>query len=794
VVALVAATFGATPAGALPATVTVTPATDLIDGQLVQVTVHDALPGDRAYTRLCQADPVEVDTCSQGFNHLALADDQGTISLELGVEAVFRTYEDVTVDCRVAPGCVMLTNLSRADDTGGEELVTPVAFRPGGPLLPPPTIALDPSQDLVDGTVTHVTGTGFVPRMWVEVVSCRVSVSGYEDCEQPRLSAETDRDGALAVDVYLPTVIFTNDGERVDCRVGACELIATPNLYLYEAARTARAALAFLPDGPLRPPPTLSVEPHEALVDGQFVQITGSGFRPGPVLVALCAAGDGVAFERCSVNQFVETDADGALTASATLPVLIQTSTGYTDCREAPGCTIEAVDFNGGVSLAVVPLAFDPNGPEPARPTVTVAPGGVLAARSGAIVTGTGFEPGSFVDLQQCRIESGLPQECTYLGSTLTAAGPDGGLFAGTLVTAVMAGPDGSEIDCRRVTCGLVAGSFGRFPGIAPLDFGEPPRRGEGRYLSPVFDAVELTEGIVYRQTVNSRGQAVDLKLDVYRPAGDTETRRPAVMWMFGGYFGSGDRVQLREMAQAMARRGYVSVSIDYRTRPEIFSGGNGCVNVGGTCLNPAHLAGAITDARDDARAAMVWLREHAAEYGIEPQAISAAGWSAGAVTALNLAHDASGERAAESIPAAAISLAGVLAGGPHEGDPPTLMMGGDQDTLLPLGAQIGGCSTIVTAGASCEFVAYAGSRSMPEAECVRWAVSCTFVLGRASSHGWFFTDRPDVIDRISTFLVAKVVKPLGLLPREDRPRHHHHHHHHDRDHHHHRDRELQGR
>ena len=73
-----------------------------------------------------------------------------------------------------------------------------------------------------------------------------------------------------------------------------------------------------------------------------------------------------------------------------------------------------------------------------------------------------------------------------------------------------------------------------------------------------------------------------------------------------------------------MARRGYVSISIDYRTRPEIFYGGHGCVPVGGTCLDPTQLAPAITDARDDARAAMVWLHEHAAEYGIDDRGRSA--------------------------------------------------------------------------------------------------------------------------------------------------------------------------
>jgi acetyl esterase/lipase len=273
------------------------------------------------------------------------------------------------------------------------------------------------------------------------------------------------------------------------------------------------------------------------------------------------------------------------------------------------------------------------------------------------------------------------------------------------------------------------------------------------------------------------------LKLNVYRPAGDTRTKRPAVMLMFGGYFGSGDRGQLVELAQGMARRGYVAVTIDYRTRPWIFEPGNGCVPVGGTCLDPTQLGPAITDARDDGRAAMVWLHDHAAEYGIDTRAISAAGWSAGAITALNLVHDQTGDRPAASIPAAAISLGGILTPVPGADDAPTLMMGGSNDTLLALNAQIAGCDVIRDAGSSCRFVAYAGVQPAPANDaCVQLSVPCTYVLGRNGEHGWFFGDRPDTLARISSFLAEEVLVPTGILPGGSRPPtkppHHHHHHH----------------
>lgn len=775
VVALLAATLVATPGGAAALSVTATPATELIDGQIVHVAVTGAAPASFGYSYLCSAAAGDS-RCSQGSTGSGSTDAQGLIAFDVGLDAEFVPFDSSTVDCRVAPGCILSTTISNEDGTATQTVRTDLAFRPDGPLLPQPTIAVTPSTDLVDGTTVHVTGAGFIPGSGVQVVPCKFPFTVWGDCESPRTYEQAETDGTFAADVYLPAILFTGNGEQVDCRVVACELVATRDLNRLEERHTARAPLAFRPDGPLRPPPTLTVEPSAALVDGQAVQVSGTGFRPGPVVISQCAAGTGAAFGRCAGFDYVEPDAQGALSTTLNVAVLARVANRFADCKQAPGCTIEAIDFNSPASLAAVPIAFDPTGPPPAFPTLTVAPNGPLAARSGAIVIGRGFHPHASVNLEQCRIEAGLPAECGGFSSNSVQADDAGAFVAGTLVTAVIGGPEGSEIDCRVVTCAVVADPFDGYPGIGPIDFGRPVRS-PGRYLAPVFDGVDLTEGIVYRTTTNSHGQAVDLKLDVYRPAGDTATKRPAVMWMFGGYFGSGDRVQLREMAQAMARRGYVSVSIDYRTRPEIFSSGNGCVSIGGTCLDPTQLGPAITDARDDARAAMVWLHQHAAEYGIEPRAISSAGWSAGAITSLNLAHDATGERPADSIPAAAVSLSGILTTLPRAGDPPTLMLGGNRDSLLPLGAQVGGCSSILTMGSPCEFVAYAGERPPPQAdECVTWTVACTYVVGRDAEHGFFFSDRPDVISHISTFLAAKVLKPLGLLPRESDEHHPHHH------------------
>ncbi|MGZ4799997.1 MAG: neocarzinostatin apoprotein domain-containing protein [Acidimicrobiia bacterium] len=778
VVSLLVTALAAVPAGALtPLTVTVTPTTDLVDGQTIHIVVSGLTPGGRAYSSVCAGTAGSAGgRCDQNISGIGNADDQGTAAFDLTLDAEFLSLDGVTIDCRVAPGCSLVTQRTTAE---GAPVQTPLGFRADGPLLPPPTITVTPSSDLVDGIGAHVTGSGFVGGSPVLLVQCQSPFAGSTDCGGALANVTAGADGSITAEVALETVLFTNAGGEVDCRVAACSLVALRDPFISDPRHTASTPLAFRPDGPLLPPGVLTVDPRDALVDGQEIQVSGTGFRVGSMMIGQCAAGTGSMFERCPNLQFTTLDASGAFTTTLRVQVLARISTGFVDCLVAPGCTVAALDINSGHPFVEVPVAFDPDGPVPTPPTLRVAPGGPLAARSPVVVTGEGFEPFSSVSLERCRIEGGVPRACSGPGADQVEADANGALLAGTLVTAVIAGPDGTEIDCRTVTCALVADSFSGVPAIAPLQF-QPSTVKPTRYLAPVFDNVDVTDGVVYRHTTNSHGAPVDLALDVYRPAGDTATNRPAVMWMFGGYFGSGERKQLRDLALAMARRGYVSVAIDYRTRPEIFSHGpDGCLPVGGACLDITQLGPAIIDARDDARAAMVWLHDHATEYGIEPRAITAAGWSAGAITALNLAHDATGDRPAASIPAAAVSLSGILTGIPSAADPPSMMLGGNHDSLLALRSQIAGCSVIRAAGSSCEFVAYEGLKPAPGADdCVRFDVPCTYVLGRDAEHGFFFDDRPDVIDRMSTFLARTVLRPVGIL-RGPGPHHHRHHHHH---------------
>jgi acetyl esterase/lipase len=131
-------------------------------------------------------------------------------------------------------------------------------------------------------------------------------------------------------------------------------------------------------------------------------------------------------------------------------------------------------------------------------------------------------------------------------------------------------------------------------------------------------------------------------------------TNRPAIIWLHGGGFAVGiDSMYglANDEGRAYAQRGYVGFSVEYRTDTTLIGSG---ARPPSLCqwvqdhrdpTDPTWIARAqqcqrnITAAQQDAEAAVRWVRAHAADYGIDPNHIAAGGFSAGAVTAVNLAY-----------------------------------------------------------------------------------------------------------------------------------------------------------
>ena len=105
-----------------------------------------------------------------------------------------------------------------------------------------------------------------------------------------------------------------------------------------------------------------------------------------------------------------------------------------------------------------------------------------------------------------------------------------------------------------------------------------------------------------------------NVRLDLARPKG-LSAPAPAIVVIHGGGWAMGSRRQHDPLIRALAERGFVAVTVDYRLCPR--------------CPWPAQL--------DDVRAAVRWLRVHAEEWQVDPKRIAALGFSAGAHLALLL-------------------------------------------------------------------------------------------------------------------------------------------------------------
>lgn len=180
------------------------------------------------------------------------------------------------------------------------------------------------------------------------------------------------------------------------------------------------------------------------------------------------------------------------------------------------------------------------------------------------------------------------------------------------------------------------------------------------RYLDPVFEEVAVTHDLTYGQAVDHTGQLQSLELDLYEPVGDPEAQRPVFIWAHGGFFTQGDKSQIGSIAEFMARRGYVTISIEYRLNPTLPEGLAGYSASEDLLYDLALLAETIRDAQHDLQAAIRWARANAGPHRLDPDRIATGGFSAGATMSVAAAYNSddpgdSGNPGPSSRPTAAI-------------------------------------------------------------------------------------------------------------------------------------------
>ncbi|MFN6342421.1 MAG: T9SS type A sorting domain-containing protein [Bacteroidota bacterium] len=154
------------------------------------------------------------------------------------------------------------------------------------------------------------------------------------------------------------------------------------------------------------------------------------------------------------------------------------------------------------------------------------------------------------------------------------------------------------------------------------------------RYLDEVFSSVSVDSNVSYGFNFNVYSIGQELNMDIYTPDGDSLAARPLVILAHGGSFIGGDRKlpDIVSIATALAKRGYVTASIQYRLGVNVLSG------------NPLiiEFTNAVWRAVQDGRAAVRYFRKDAATanaYKIDTSNIYFGGISAGGVLGLHLAY-----------------------------------------------------------------------------------------------------------------------------------------------------------
>jgi acetyl esterase/lipase len=227
------------------------------------------------------------------------------------------------------------------------------------------------------------------------------------------------------------------------------------------------------------------------------------------------------------------------------------------------------------------------------------------------------------------------------------------------------------------VGAGLLSGCFATSidapSGAAPL-----------RYRDAVFSTYTKSADLPYGSAPDLNNNPVTLRLDLYQPSADTVTQRPAVVLVHGGGFAGGDKSwpPSSDLAPYFAKRGYVTVSINYRLMAP-----NGC---GGSAITNECFSAAFS-AIHDAQAAVRWLRANASTYGIDTNRIAIGGDSAGGVTSTGVAILAgdpgtSGNPGPASNVRAFMSISGGVPGGVlvDSASAPGILFSGTSDVVVP--------------------------------------------------------------------------------------------------------------
>ncbi len=154
------------------------------------------------------------------------------------------------------------------------------------------------------------------------------------------------------------------------------------------------------------------------------------------------------------------------------------------------------------------------------------------------------------------------------------------------------------------------------------------------RYTTALFPSSIIVKEVVYGNVpflnfpydVENDTIMADITMDIFSPVGDPHTHRPAIIFAHSGGFiiGNKNHDDMMALCDSLARRGYITATIDYRQGFNLLSNAN------------MHGVRAAYRGLQDGRSAVRFMRAHAETYGVDPDKVYFVGSSAGAFIGLH--------------------------------------------------------------------------------------------------------------------------------------------------------------
>jgi protocatechuate 3,4-dioxygenase beta subunit len=219
-------------------TVEVTPATGLLDGDVVALHGTGFTPAATVY--FCQG-VVEgtpgPEDCG-GTIQSVQANDAGEFTASYTVQRFMSPpIVGSEIDCaQPSAACAIGASDFFASSPGAA--FAPLTFTP----QPPRTLTVTPAAGLADGDVVAVHGTGFVPAGTVTVCQGIGTV-----CRAPAEMVQADAAGEFSVDYTVQRLVEVSGSTRIDCAAptASCSMLSFPG------TGAAAIPLAFAPQPPL---------------------------------------------------------------------------------------------------------------------------------------------------------------------------------------------------------------------------------------------------------------------------------------------------------------------------------------------------------------------------------------------------------------------------------------------------------------------------------------------------------------------------------------------------------------